>query len=63
MVYGIYELLSEGTNFYALIGIELSALTLIFLLIGQRLAKDYAGSMSLAVYFTITILGLLALTN
>jgi len=61
MVYGIYEILSKGTSFYALIGIELSALILIFLLIGQRLAKDYAGAMSLTVYFIVTILGLYAL--
>ncbi|MFY0628885.1 MAG: DoxX family protein [Flavobacteriaceae bacterium] len=61
MIYGIYEILSSGTSFYALIGVELSALTLIFLLIGQRLAKDYAGAMSLAVYFIVTILGLFAL--
>ena len=38
-------------------------LTLIFLLIGQRLAKDYAGAMTLAVYFIITILGLVALNS
>jgi hypothetical protein len=63
MIYGIYEILSSGTSFYALIGIELSALTLIFLLIGQRLAKDYAGAMSLTVYFIVTILGIFALTR
>ena len=62
MIYGIYEILSSGTSFYALLGIELSALTLIFLLIGQRLAKDYAGAMSLTVYFIVTILGIFALT-
>lgn len=61
MIYGIYEILTTGTSFYALIGIELSALILIFLLIGQRLAKDYAGAMSLTVYFIVTILGLYAL--
>lgn len=61
MMYGIYEILSEGKTFFAMIGIELSALTLIFLLIGQRLAKDYAGAMSLAVYFIVAILGLITL--
>jgi len=42
----------------AILGVELSALSLIFLLVGQRLAKDYAGAMTLAVYFIITIIGL-----
>jgi putative oxidoreductase len=36
---------------------------LIFLLIGQRLAKDYAGAMTLAVYFIVSIMGLYLLTN
>ena len=58
MIYGIYQILTEGVMLFALYGIELSALTLIFLLIGQRLAKDYAGAMTLAVYFIITILGM-----
>jgi len=42
---------------------ELSAITLIFLLVGQRLAKDYAGAMSLAVYFIISIVGVYLLNN
>jgi hypothetical protein len=47
----------------AILGIELSAISLIFLLIGQRLAKDYAGAMTLAVYFIVSIMGLYLLTN
>tara|TARA_R110001632_G_scaffold47202_2_gene119579 strand:- start:20916 stop:21314 length:399 start_codon:yes stop_codon:yes gene_type:complete len=63
MLFGIYDLLSNGNTFFALLGIELSALTLIFLLIGQRLAKDYAGAMTLAVYFIVTVLGIMILTQ
>jgi len=62
MIYGIYELVFDGITTFALYGIELSALTLIFLLIGQRLAKDYAGAMTLTVYFIITILGINLMT-
>lgn len=62
MIYGAYDLLSSDESLYALLGVELSALTLIFLLIGQRLAKDYAGAMSLAVYFIVTILGIMSLS-
>ena len=47
----------------ALYGIELAALTLIFLLIGRRLAKDYAGAMTLAVYFIISVLGVYLLAG
>lgn len=63
MIYGGYDLLANGTKTIASYGIQLSALTLIFLLIGQRLAKDYAGAMTLAVYFIITILGLIVLAH
>ncbi|WP_299005009.1 DoxX family membrane protein [uncultured Tenacibaculum sp.] len=62
MFIGIFHLATTGNNDYALLGVQLSALTLIFLLIGQRLAKDYAGAMSLAVYFIITIIGCFMLT-
>uniref|UniRef100_UPI0040480598 DoxX family protein n=1 Tax=Polaribacter sp. TaxID=1920175 RepID=UPI0040480598 len=63
MIFGIYELLSDGTKTAALLGAELSALTLILLLIGQRLAKDYAGAMTLAVYFVTTIIGVYLLSS
>ena len=50
MAIGVYQLYTSEAKEIAILGIELSAITLIFLLIGQRLAKDYAGAMSLAVY-------------
>ena len=58
MIVGIYQIVASGVKEFAIYGVELSALTLIFLLVGQRLAKDYAGAMTLAVYFIITIFGL-----
>jgi len=57
MVVGVYQLATSGIKEIALLGLELSAITLIFLLIGQRLAKDYAGAMTLAVYFIVTVFG------
>ena len=61
MIIGTYQIYSSGLKEIALIGVELSAIALIFLLIGQRLAKDYAGAMTLAVYFIITLLGVFLL--
>ena len=58
MIAGVYQLYTSELKEIATLGIELSALSLIFLLIGQRLAKDYAGAMTLAVYFIISIIGL-----
>ena len=63
MSIGIYQLYVSSEKEIALLGVELSAITLIFLLIGQRLAKDYAGSMSLTVYFILTVFGVFLLHN
>ncbi len=63
MFVGIFQLATTGQKEMALIGTELSALSLIFLLIGQRLAKDYAGAMTLAVYFIIAIFGVYLLNS
>ncbi|SIQ03862.1 DoxX family membrane protein [Maribacter ulvicola] len=53
---GIYQLLSTGETNIALYGAVLSAITLLMLLFGQRLAKDYEGAKTIAVYFIPTIL-------
>ena len=63
MIVGVYQIYSSEIKEVALLGVEISAITLIFLLIGQRLAKDYAGAMSLAVYFIITLWGVFLLNN
>ena len=63
MSIGVYELYTSEAKEIALLGVELSAIALIFLLIGQRLAKDYAGAMSLGVYFIITLGGVFLLNS
>ncbi|PCI08218.1 MAG: DoxX family protein [Flavobacteriaceae bacterium] len=61
MIFGVYQLATNGSREIALIGVEIAAISLIFMLIGQRLAKDYAGAMTLAIYFIITVFGLILL--
>jgi len=63
MLIGIYQLATSGVKELALIGTVLAAVTLIFLLIGQRLAKDYVGAMSLTVYFILTVFGVFLLNS
>ena len=63
MIIGVYQLYTSETKEIALLGVQFSAISLILLLIGQRLAKDYAGAMSLAVYFIITLWGVYLLNN
>lgn len=63
MIVGIYKILTSGQKELALIGVEICAITLLFLLVGQRLAKDYAGAMSLTVYFILTVFGVFLLNS
>ena len=63
MLIGVYQLYTSELKEMAALGVALSAVSLIFLLIGQRLAKDYAGAMTLAVYFIICLFGLCLLNK
>jgi len=61
MIYGVYDIITNNTKLIALIGAEISAISLLFMLIGQRLAKDYTGAMTIAVYFIVNIFALILL--
>jgi uncharacterized membrane protein len=62
MIVGAYQLLTNGETQMALYGLILSAITLLALLFGQRIAKDYAGAMTLVVYFIPTVFCIYLLT-
>ncbi|WP_224485347.1 DoxX family protein [Robertkochia aurantiaca] len=57
-VAGIYALLAEGDKSWAIYSLILSAVTLLFLLFGQRLAKDYPGAQTIVVYFIPVVFAL-----
>jgi putative oxidoreductase len=63
MIVGVYQIYTSEIKEFALLGLELSAVVLIFMLIGQRLAKDYPGAMSLTVYFILTVFGVFLLNS
>jgi putative oxidoreductase len=48
----------EGQKDFAILGLELSLLSLLCLFTGQRIAKDYAGAASLVAYFLLMAFGL-----
>jgi uncharacterized membrane protein YphA (DoxX/SURF4 family) len=52
---GIYQLLSTGDTSLASYGAILACITLLMLLFGQRIAKDYVGARTIAVYFIPSI--------
>ncbi len=59
---GLYYLVIENSFIVAKIGLEISAITLLLFLIGQRLAKDYAGAMNITVYFILNVVGIYLLS-
>jgi len=52
---GIYQLATAGESTMAFYGAILSCIALLMLLFGQRMAKDYAGAMTIVVYFVPAI--------
>lgn len=53
---GIYLLIVDGTASTGLLGAQLSAVSIVALFLGQRLAQDYEGAASLTTYFIISIM-------
>ncbi|GAB2762552.1 DoxX family protein [Salinimicrobium soli] len=61
-IIGFYTLLVNNSPDLALWSLTLAGITLIMLLFGQRVAKDYAGAFTLTGYFIIVIFGIFLLT-
>ena len=55
---GFIQLLLNGSNLLAFYGLILLCITLLFLLFGQRIAKDYDGARTIVIYFIPAVLGL-----
>ncbi|NNE02006.1 MAG: DoxX family protein [Eudoraea sp.] len=53
---GLILILVKGDSFIALIGAILACIALLMLLFGQRVAKDYEGARTIAVYFIPAVL-------
>ena len=59
---GIYSLLINEESFLALWSLVLAAITLLMLLFGQRVAKDYPGAFTITGYFMVVVFGLFLIT-
>ncbi len=59
---GIFNLLRNGDRTYGFYAAVLSCVTLLLLLFGQRLAKDYDGARTIVIYF-IPAVGAVYLLN
>ncbi|WP_299761804.1 DoxX family protein [uncultured Dokdonia sp.] len=60
---GIYQLAVQDNSTIALYGSIVAAITLLMLLFGQRIAKDYAGAFTIVGYFIVVIFGVWLLSN
>jgi|SRR6218665_1809173 len=59
---GCVQILINGERTYGFYGAVFSCITLIMLLLGQRLAKDYDGARTIAIYFVPAVLAVYWLT-
>lgn len=62
LLFGSYYFILEDASLIAKIGLEISAITLLLFLVGQRVAKDYQGAMNITVYFILNCFGIYLLT-
>ena len=61
LVYGVYYSFAERTTLWIFYGFVHLSITLIFLLLGQRIAKDYLGAANLVPYFILITLGIMSM--
>ena len=55
-VWGMYDLLANNERAVALCAASLSCVTLLMLLFGQRMAKDYDGARTIVIYLVPAVL-------
>lgn len=56
-IIGIFEIYLSGSTTIGFYAAVIAAKILLLLLFGQRVAKDYAGAMTITVYFMVTVFG------
>lgn len=61
-IIGMVTLWLSNDLTYALWALVLAAVTLLMLLFGQRVAKDYAGAFTIVGYFIVVIFGIFLIT-
>lgn len=60
---GIYSLAVNNNPDIAISAAVLAAITLLMLLFGQRVAKEYAGAFTITGYFMVVVFGIFLLTS
>jgi len=61
LIFGIYYAFIAKTTLWIFYGFVILSITIMFLLFGQRLAKDYASAADLVPYFMLIMLGIMSM--
>ena len=61
LIYGVYYAFAAKTTLWIFYGLVILAITIIFLLTGQRIAKDYTSAAQLVPYFILIMLGIMSM--
>ena len=61
LIFGVYYAFTAKTTLWIFYGFVILAVTIIFLLFGQRLAKDYVAAADLVPYFILIMLGIMSM--
>lgn len=62
-IFGIYQLFAHSDKVIGFYGAILSCVVLLMLLLGQRVAKDYDGARTIAIYFIPAIFSVFLLSK
>ena len=55
---GIVNFIFNNSNFIGLLGLIIGSITLLILLFGQRVSKNYEGAKTIAIYFIVAMIGI-----
>tara|TARA_B100001250_G_C19754132_1_gene769256 strand:- start:850 stop:1401 length:552 start_codon:yes stop_codon:yes gene_type:complete len=61
LIYGVYFSFVERTTLWVFYGFVMCVINLIFLFLGQRIAKDYIGASDLIPYIILVVLGIMSM--
>ena len=57
-IIGIVDFIFNKSNFIGLLGLIIGSFALLILLFGQRIAKNYDGAKTIAIYFILAMIGI-----
>ncbi len=61
LIFGVYYAFTAKTTLWIFYGFVILAITIMFLLFGQRLAKDYVAAADIVPYFMLIMLGIMSM--